>query len=53
MRIMKKLLVEKAIVNGYHKFICIGGDGTIHHMVNGIMKQNQNSTIKYNLLLFQ
>ena len=32
-------LVETAIKLGYYNFICIGGDGTIHHMINGIMKQ--------------
>lgn len=37
-------LVQKAIKKGYNKFICIGGDGTIHHMVNGIMKQNYADT---------
>lgn len=36
----EKLLVKNAIVNGHRKFICIGGDGTLHHMVNGIMSQN-------------
>ncbi len=35
----EKLLVNNAINNGYRKFICIGGDGTLHHMVNGIIKQ--------------
>ena len=35
----EKLLVQNAIENGYLKFICIGGDGTLHHMVNGIMTQ--------------
>jgi len=37
-------LVQKAIKKGYNKFICIGGDGTIHHIVNGIMKQNYVDT---------
>jgi len=32
-------LVEKAIKLGYYNFICVGGDGTIHHIINGIMKQ--------------
>lgn len=32
-------LVQSAIDQGYLNFICIGGDGTIHHMINGIMKQ--------------
>ncbi len=33
-------LIQKAINQGYKKFICIGGDGTLHHMINGIMSQN-------------
>lgn len=32
-------LTLQAIIKGYKKFICIGGDGTLHHMVNGIMSQ--------------
>ena len=33
-------LVQIAIKKGFRKFISIGGDGTLHHIVNGIMKQN-------------
>lgn len=32
-------LVTIAIKKGYTQFICIGGDGTIHHIINGIMRQ--------------
>ncbi len=32
-------LVETAIKNGFTKIISVGGDGTLHHVVNGIMKQ--------------
>jgi len=32
-------LVQDAINQGYKKFICVGGDGTLHHVVNGIMSQ--------------
>lgn len=32
-------LIERAIAEGYRKFICIGGDGTLHNVVNGIMMQ--------------
>lgn len=32
-------LVEDAIKNGFTKIISVGGDGTLHHVVNGIMKQ--------------
>ncbi len=35
----EEVLVQKAILQGYIKFICIGGDGTIHHIINGVMKQ--------------
>lgn len=31
-------LVGTAINLGYRKFICVGGDGTVHHVINGIMK---------------
>ena len=33
-------IAQKAIEKGFNQLICIGGDGTIHHMINGIMKQN-------------
>ena len=32
-------LVTIAIKKGYTQFVCIGGDGTIHHIINGIMRQ--------------
>ncbi|WP_439130828.1 diacylglycerol/lipid kinase family protein [Polaribacter sp.] len=32
-------LVETAIQNGFRNFIIVGGDGTLHHVVNGIMMQ--------------
>jgi diacylglycerol kinase family enzyme len=34
-------LTQNAIQKGYRKFICIGGDGTLHYMVNAVMKQNK------------
>jgi len=34
-----KIVVENAIARGFSKFICVGGDGTLHHIVNGIMSQ--------------
>jgi len=40
----EELLVQNAIANGYRKFFCIGGDGTLHHMVNGIMKQRHTAS---------
>lgn len=42
----EELLVQKAIKKGYRKFICIGGDGTLHYMVNGVMKQDLVQTNK-------
>ncbi len=33
-------LVHNAIKNGFTKIISVGGDGTLHHIVNGIMSQN-------------
>lgn len=32
-------LVQNAIKKGFSAFIVIGGDGTLHHVVNGIMQQ--------------
>ena len=32
-------LVQQVIDKGFRKFIVVGGDGTLHHVVNGIMKQ--------------
>lgn len=32
--------VKEAIEQGYRKIICVGGDGTLHHVVNGVMLQN-------------
>ncbi len=33
-------LVQEAIENGFLNIICVGGDGTLHNIVNGIMNQN-------------
>jgi len=33
-------LAQHAIKNGFTKIISVGGDGTLHHIVNGIMSQN-------------
>jgi diacylglycerol kinase family enzyme len=32
-------LVLEALENGYRKFVSVGGDGTLHHIVNGLMEQ--------------
>lgn len=36
----EKLIVQQAINKGYKKIISVGGDGTLHHIINGIMTQN-------------
>ncbi|MDO9275546.1 MAG: diacylglycerol kinase family lipid kinase [Lutibacter sp.] len=33
-------LIKDAINKGITKFICVGGDGTLHNMVNGILSLN-------------
>ncbi|MFK7747724.1 MAG: diacylglycerol kinase family protein [Kordia sp.] len=32
-------LVIEGLKKGYRKFVSIGGDGTLHHIVNGLMQQ--------------
>ena len=36
----EKIIVKQAINKGYKKIISVGGDGTLHHVINGIMTQN-------------
>jgi len=38
------ILVDEAIKQGYRNFISVGGDGTLHHVVNGIMMQRYTKT---------
>jgi len=33
-------LIQNAILQGFTKIICIGGDGTLHNIVNGILSLN-------------
>ncbi len=33
-------LIQQAINDGFLNIICVGGDGTLHNIVNGIMGQN-------------
>lgn len=37
-------MVATAIKNGFRNFIAVGGDGTLHHVVNGIMLQRYVKT---------
>ena len=39
-------LVQNAIKNGYHHFISVGGDGTLHNIINGIMTQSHMLSTK-------
>jgi len=32
-------LVIEALEKGYRKFVSVGGDGTLHHIVNGLLQQ--------------
>lgn len=45
-------LVDKAVKQGFRHFIAVGGDGTNHEMVNGIMQQKTvpSTDITYTLL---
>jgi len=43
------IIVDKAIKQGYRNIISVGGDGTLHHVVNGIMKQRYIKTYKIKL----
>ncbi len=40
----EKILTQDAINKGFNKIISVGGDGTLHHIINGVMSQ---SKIKY------
>lgn len=33
-------LIQKAINQGFLKFICVGGDGTLHNIINGVLSLN-------------
>jgi len=37
-------LVQNAIKQGFIKFICVGGDGTLHNIVNAILSLNPKNT---------
>jgi diacylglycerol kinase (ATP) len=45
-------LAQHAIKNGFTKIISVGGDGTLHHIVNGIMSQNlvETNTIQLGVI---
>ena len=43
------ILVEDVIKIGYKNIISVGGDGTLHHIINGIMSQQHQKTSKIKL----
>lgn len=38
------VLVEEAVKQGFRKIISVGGDGTLHHVINGMMRQRYIKT---------
>lgn len=40
----EKTLVQQAIDNGYRKIVAVGGDGTLHHILNGILSQKNTTS---------
>lgn len=36
-----KELIQSSIKQGFTKFICVGGDGTLHNIINGVQLQKQ------------
>lgn len=45
-------LVDTAVKQGFRKIISVGGDGTLHHVVNGILRQRytKSSEIKLGVI---
>ncbi|MDA9356886.1 diacylglycerol kinase family lipid kinase [Flavobacteriaceae bacterium] len=39
-----EVLTKEAIEKGFKRIICVGGDGTVHNLVNGIFNQSMVST---------
>ena len=37
----EKILTQKAIEKGFNKIISVGGDGTLHQIINGVMSQTK------------
>ena len=42
-------IIQNVIKEGFTKFICIGGDGTLHNIVNGILTSNSINISKIKL----
>lgn len=43
------ILVEEAVKQGFRKIISVGGDGTLHHVLNGTMQQRYIKTSEIKL----
>ncbi len=39
-------LIKEAVKNGFNKFICVGGDGTLHTVVNGVLNLEPSEYLK-------
>ena len=42
-------LVQKAINQGFNNIICIGGDGTLHNIINGLQQQQFTDSTTINI----
>lgn len=47
-----KEIIQNAIKQGFTKLICVGGDGTLHNIINGVQSQKQvnPSTIQIGII---
>ncbi len=47
-----KEIIQNAIKQGFTKIICVGGDGTLHNIINGVQSQKQvnSSTIQIGII---
>ncbi len=43
-------IASRVVGNGSHSIIACGGDGTIHEIVNGIMKSKQNHSVNFGII---
>lgn len=47
-----KTIIEQALSDGFRKFVGVGGDGHLHHIVNVLMNQNLVNTKKLTITNF-
>lgn len=48
----ESLITIDALALGFRKFISVGGDGTLHHIINGIMRQTSVSPKEIKVAVF-